>query len=313
MLPIFRTVTVGGVLLAMILLALALSPRGRSQTQFSALDAPARGVMIDASAHPEWRQFIILAAFQRASELTRLRDLPDTPTRLPEIPFVAPDYIPPEFPEFTKKSETKATVRYAGLPGPRDDASSEAGPNDETGSINVAPHGTIPIEIGERSSTELPVAPTDDKPPVTTLPLTEVPASEAPHSAASPAATGPARATPKTAAPAAKTPATPTARAKTATASPSQPAVAGPKKIVRHRRAKAKPPASQARPQAAAATSDPLRSFFDGLERRPVAPADAATGTTANGKTPARTPRKTASRVRRAKAKTVATAQPVSQ
>ena len=313
MLPIFRTVTVGGVLLAMILLVLALSPRGRSQTQFSALDAPARGVMIDASAHPEWRQFIILAAFQRASELNRLRELPDTPTRLPEIPFVAPDYIPPEFPEFIKKSETKATVRYAGLPGPRDDAGSEAAPSDETGSINVAPHATMPIEIGERSSTELPVAPADVKPPVTTLPLTEVPANEAPRSAASPSATGPASATPTAIAPAGKTTATPIPRAKIATASPSQPTVAAQKKIARHRRTKAKPPASPAQPQATAATSDPLRSFFDGLERRSVAPADAATGATANGKTPAKATRKTASRVRRTKTKTAATAQPVSQ
>ncbi|MBI1203343.1 MAG: hypothetical protein GC182_12600 [Rhodopseudomonas sp.] len=312
MLPIFRTVTVGGVLLAMILLALALSPRGRSQTQFSTLDAPARGVMIDASSHPEWRQFIILAAFQRASELSRLRDLPDTPTRLPEIPFVAPDYIAPEFPEFSKKSETNGTVRYAGLPDPRDDAGSGPAPNDETGSINVAPHATMPIEIGERSSTELPIAPAEDKPPVTTLPLTEVPTTEAPRSIASPT-TGPAQAAPAVAAPAAKTLATPIPRTKVATTSPSQPTAVAHKKIVRHRRAKAKPPTSQAQPQAAAATADPLRSFFDGLERRSVAPADAATSSTASGRTSPRATRKTANRIRRTKTKTAATAQPVSQ
>jgi hypothetical protein len=186
MLPIFRTVTVGGVLLAILLLALALSPPGRTQTQFSGLDAPARGVMIDAAAHPEWRQFIILAAFQRATELSRLRELPDTPTRLPEIPFVAPDYVPPQFPPqhppAGSQSKTSSTARYAGLPTAHDDTRSD----DDTGSLKATPEATMPIDIGEPSSTELPVTPSESAPPVLTVPVTEAPPADNPPVATTP-------------------------------------------------------------------------------------------------------------------------------
>lgn len=323
MLPIFRTVTVGGVLLAMILLALALSPTGRSQPQFSALDAPARGVMIDASAHPEWRQFIILAAFQRASELNRLRDLPDTPMRLPEIPFVAPDYVPPAFPPAVDKSETNGAARYAGLPAPHDDAGAASGLDDETGSINVAPHATIPIEIGERSSTELPVAPVEDKPPVATLPLTESP----------PAADSSATVVPMAAAPAAGAPLAlalkvPMPPVKIAIGTPPKsPEPAGRpasprKKIQRHHRARAARPASQAQPQAA--SINPLQRFFDNLGKPATTPDNVAAAKALDSKTSAsktsaskastgKAPRKATAHLRRPKTKTAVASQAVSQ
>ena len=128
MLPILRTISVGGVLLAITILALALSPPGGSHMQFTSVSAPARGALIDAGDHPEWRQLLILAALRRADELNRLRDLPDTPVRLPEIPQVAHDYVPLE----TVQTVGKGTTETAGLPAIRTDAE----PGDETGSIN---------------------------------------------------------------------------------------------------------------------------------------------------------------------------------
>jgi len=171
MLPILRTISVGGVLLAITILALALSPPGGSHMQFTAVNILAHGALIDVGEHPEWRQFLILAALRRADEINRLRELPDTPTRLPEIPDVAPEYFPPEFPQVTTDGSAKTSIRTAGLPAARDDIDP-----DETGSINVAPGATIPIEIGEPSSTELPVTPVEERPPVQKLPLTEAPA-----------------------------------------------------------------------------------------------------------------------------------------
>jgi hypothetical protein len=171
MLPIFRTISVGGVLLAITILALALSPPGGSHMRLAAAGAPASGALQAQSNHPEWRQFLILAALRRAGELGRLRDLPDTPMQLPEIPAVATDYVPVELPAPTLAETPKDAARTAGLPAARADAD----PEEETGSINATPGATIPIEIGEPSSTELPVNPVEDKPPVIGIPLTETP------------------------------------------------------------------------------------------------------------------------------------------
>jgi len=93
--------------------------------------------------HPEWRQFLILAAIRRADELNRLRELPDTPTRTDAAP---------------------AAPKVAGLPTGRSDTDPEA--DDATGSIVQPPAATIPIDIGETSSTELPVAAPEQQPPV---------------------------------------------------------------------------------------------------------------------------------------------------
>jgi hypothetical protein len=146
MLPMLRILPVGGVLLAVMLLALALSSPGGTRAQLTANVAPVRGAMIERGEHPEWRQFLMLAAIQRAGELSRLRELPDTPDRTDPAP---------------------AAPKAAGLPTDRSDSDPEA---DETGPIAQPPAATIPVDIGESSSVELPVAAPEEKPPVTKTP-----------------------------------------------------------------------------------------------------------------------------------------------
>jgi hypothetical protein len=90
-----------------------------------------------------------------------LRDLPDTPVRLPEIPYIEPADIHPEFPEWTSK-DAKGGSKVAGL----DVKPTAPEPEDVTGSINAAAGGTLSIDIGEESSTELPVLPAEERPPV---------------------------------------------------------------------------------------------------------------------------------------------------
>jgi hypothetical protein len=156
MLPIFRILPVGGVLLAITLLALALNPPASMHSHLTPGVVPMRGAMIEQSAHPEWRQFLLLAAIRRTDELARLRKLPDSaihaaPARADEAP-AAP-------------TEPKIAV----LPTERNDTDPDA--VDTTGSIMQPPAATIPIDIGEPSAFELPVALPEEKPPVIRTPL----------------------------------------------------------------------------------------------------------------------------------------------
>ena len=140
MLPILRILPVGGVLLAIMILALALNPPGGSHPSMTPAVMPARGALLQRSEHPEWRHFLILAATRRADELNRLRELPNTPVRTGQV---------------------KDRRKVAGLPVDRSDTD----PDDQTGSIQETPAATIPVEIGETSSTELPVSRSDEKSP----------------------------------------------------------------------------------------------------------------------------------------------------
>jgi hypothetical protein len=127
------------------ILVLALEPPGGLHRPLPAALLPARGALLQADEHPEWRQFLMLAAIRRADALSRLRDLPSAPDRAgtePDLPMVA------------------------GLPTNRSDTD----PDDETGSIGEMPSVTIPVEIGETSSTELPVTTPEEKPPVIKVP-----------------------------------------------------------------------------------------------------------------------------------------------
>ena len=184
MLPILRILPVGGVILAIVILLLALIPPGASHVS-PPTAVIARGPLLDRDTHPEWRQFLILAAFQRADELSRLRELPDTP-----VITVPPMVEEPTAPAPTEAAEPAAAEAaatnkvepvvapaekpkdvpniIAGLPVNRGAADPDA--DDVTGSIEETPGATIPVDIGEASSTELPVAMPEEKPPVVRTP-----------------------------------------------------------------------------------------------------------------------------------------------
>jgi len=154
MLPIFRILPVGGVLLAITLLALALNPLASMHAHLTPGVVPMRGAMIEQSAHPEWRQFLLLAAIRRTDELNRLRELPDTAVRIDDAPAA---------------TAAPAGPKLAVLPTERNDTDPDA--DDTTGSIIQPPAATIPIDIGEPSAFELPVATPEEKPPVIRTPL----------------------------------------------------------------------------------------------------------------------------------------------
>jgi hypothetical protein len=140
MLPILRILPVGGLLLAILILVLALSPPDGSRAPLSSSAiVPSRGALLDRERQAEVRQFLIHAALKRADELNRLRELPDTPTR---------------------SVNEQSTV--ASLPVERSDADPE-----EPASINEAPVVSIPVEIGEPPAAELPVAAPEESAPAT--------------------------------------------------------------------------------------------------------------------------------------------------
>lgn len=113
------------------ILVLALGAPGGSRSGKGPAMLSARGPLLQIDQHPEWRQFLIQAALQRADELAHLRELADEP-----LHDNAPD----------------PGVKFVVLPVERGDAE----PEDVTGSINAGSTATIPIEIGETSSMELP-------------------------------------------------------------------------------------------------------------------------------------------------------------
>jgi hypothetical protein len=166
MLPILRVIPVGGVLLAIAILVLALNPPAGLHVLVMAPVTPPRGALIARDEHPEWRQFLILAALRRADELNKLRDLPDTPTRTaPVIPTAVAEPVKP-VPD--KKPDT---AELAGVQLNR------AVEDDVTGSVE-APAAAIPVDIGEASSTELPIVPHKEQPPVVMMPARETPQPE---------------------------------------------------------------------------------------------------------------------------------------
>ena len=169
MLPILRILPVGGVLLAITILLLALVPPSGMTTPSAPRVVAARGALIDRDDHPEWRQFLIQAALRRAGELERLRDLP-------EVPMIRIEPEPLAPPDAAKEDIEPPPPPIAGLPATRIDADPD--PDDVTGSIVGAPGATLQIDIGETSSTELPVAPVEEKPPVIMTPERAKPPGE---------------------------------------------------------------------------------------------------------------------------------------
>jgi hypothetical protein len=146
MLPIFRILPVGGVLLAIFILVLALSPPDGSRAPLNTAMGPARGALVDRNRHPETRQFLILAAVKRANELNRLRELPDTPTRTEAAPV---ETAPTE----SDRTETPAEPQVATLPADR----SEADPDQPAATPET--RGTdVPADISKPAPGAPPVA-----------------------------------------------------------------------------------------------------------------------------------------------------------
>jgi hypothetical protein len=130
-LPLFRTMLAGGVLAILALLVGFVAP---APSTLARPLPPARGPLIEADQHPEWKQFLVQAAYRRADELGQLRTLPSAPTLTP----VATPTVP---------------VQVAELPP----AHAEIEPEEITGAIDDAAPGSMSIDIGEASATELPV------------------------------------------------------------------------------------------------------------------------------------------------------------
>ena len=128
MLPILRILPVGGVLLAILVLVLALSPPDASRSPLAAAIAPARGALVDRDRHPEVRQFLILAALKASKELKSA----------------------------SRIAGNSDALQHPASRGPAERRAPTTDP-DETGTITETPGVTIPVEIGEPSSTELPI------------------------------------------------------------------------------------------------------------------------------------------------------------
>lgn len=175
MLPILRIIPVGGVLLAIAILLLALNAPGGRHAHFASATLPVRGALIAREEHPEWRQFLILAALRRADELNKLRELPDTPVAA--APLIRGEVAPQAQPHAAEPPDAK----LAGVQPNHVDA------DDVTGTVQ-APSATMPIDIGESSSTELPVIPHEERPPAIMMPVRETPA---PDGSAAPQPVGP--------------------------------------------------------------------------------------------------------------------------
>jgi hypothetical protein len=192
MVPFLRIVPIGGVCLTALVLVLALEPPGTPPRVVSPDMAMARGPLIDRAAHPEWPQMLVRAAYMRAGEILKLRDLPNTPTQVAPVvlppqrpavpastpaPSVAP--APQAQPEQSQAAAPAASVtRTASLPANIDTvkpaSSADAAPapaaNASQPPANLAPAESEAAAAAAAPPTELPPAP-EANTPIATEPV----------------------------------------------------------------------------------------------------------------------------------------------
>ena len=161
MLPIRWTLPLGGVFLAIALLALVFNAPGESRLQISNV-VLARSGIIEWGERPEWRQYVILSGIQRrADELSKLRDLPDTPN-LPDT-SINTDAAPAD----SKIAGLPQTVPLdivdsASIEFP-DGAAAEQGPKAAPPEIVGLPQ-TDPLDTADSLSIEFPVSAAPEEP-----------------------------------------------------------------------------------------------------------------------------------------------------
>lgn len=166
MLPILRLIPVGGVILAIVILVLALDSPGGSHPPVSRGLVSARGALIAITDNPEQPQLLLKAALRRADELNQLRQLSEESIARE----TAPAGQQPEKPQ-----EVAAVPEKPG----------DTEPDGATGSVAQSQEAAIPLDIGEASSTELPVSKEPEHPPVAKSPQRETPTKES-HNVAPP-------------------------------------------------------------------------------------------------------------------------------
>ncbi len=192
MLPLFRLIPVGGVLLAIAILLLALNPPRATSPSARAALQPARGAMIDRTEHPEWRQFLIQAALRRADEVERLRDLRDTVIRSEPPVAMVPTPAPVEpAPNVAKAAPTEARPEIAEAvsaePAADEPKVARAAPA-EAGPEAAAPTDTTPVEAQPETPEPAPLVAEHEPVPNEPKPVTAEPKI---------AATAPIEATPE--------------------------------------------------------------------------------------------------------------------